>query len=228
MNLRLLATSAIFAGSVLAAGVSSSATTYVDLGESAENFTLYGLGDGYYAIGQGDGTTDGLTSTFTLSGVITGGSPGYSSGTYALVTTYDGVDAPDAGPLAPIGEEIPADPNEFEYAYFDPSTDITLYTYSGGVETHSIPIVVDGGLVSGLTGFSFSAVSSTCTGPVDYCDQEEVGYTPGSSIYGPVTGYVSVSSVPEPTGWVLMLLGSGLAGAAIRSRQGRRGAATRT
>jgi hypothetical protein len=226
MNLRSSAAVATFVGVVLAAGVSLAATTYVDLGESMQDFTLYGDGGGYFAVGQGAGTTDGVTSTFTLSGAITGGSPGVGSGTYSLVTTYGGIDTPDAGPLAPIGVEISGSPDEFEYYYFYPSTNETLNIYNiGGTETQSIPIVVDGGFVNNLTGLSLSFVSTTCSGALASCDQGNVGYTPGSSIYGPVTGYVSVSSVPEPAAWALMLLGVGLAGAAARSRRRSSGAA---
>jgi choice-of-anchor C domain-containing protein len=39
------------------------------------------------------------------------------------------------------------------------------------------------------------------------------------SPYGPVVGAVSVTAVPEPASWALMILGAGAVGASIRRRQ---------
>lgn len=41
------------------------------------------------------------------------------------------------------------------------------------------------------------------------------------SPYGPVVGNVSVTSVPEPASWTLMLLGAGALGGALRARRSR-------
>src|SRR5271154_5924031 len=97
------------AGLTVAAASAHAGTIDIDLGASSQNFTLYGMGGspvnsgfGTYTVGQGSSTFDGTTSTFTLSGSITGGSPGFNSGTYSLVTTYLGADSPTGGPNAPF------------------------------------------------------------------------------------------------------------------------------
>jgi uncharacterized membrane protein len=205
-------------------GPARAATDYVTLGASTETFTLYGMGEtspgsgvGTFTVGQGASTFDGATSTFTLSGAITGGSPGYDSGTYAFVTTYTGANAPTAGPNAPTAQSNPFNTNEFYYTGLDPSTTITLDLFTPG-GNYVEPLVTGGSFVAG-TGFSFQFVNTNCTG-VPFCGQNEVGITPGSSIYGPVTLYVDFPAVPEPAAWALMLVGLGAVGAAMRSRRG--------
>ena len=41
----------------------------------------------------------------------------------------------------------------------------------------------------------------------------------GNSPYGPALDNVSITSVPEPATWGMMLLGFGLVGAGVRSRR---------
>jgi hypothetical protein len=215
----------IAAAAALGASVSAQAgTIFVDMGQSAENFTLYGMGAspanmgfGTYTIGQGSSVFDGVTSTFTLSGNITGGgSPGYTSGTYAFVTTYDGADTPTGGPNAPQAFSNPASPEEFFYSSLAPSTSMTLDLFGTPSGDHVIPLVTNGNFDG--PGFSFAFASTMCTG-VATCDQALVGLTPGSSIFGPVTISVSVTTVPEPATWAMMLVGFGGLGAAMRARR---------
>ena len=137
---------------VSAAGNASSATITVDLGPSSQDFTLYGLGAlgasgiGFFAVGQGAGTYDSGTdtSTFTLSGAITGGSPGYDSGTYAFVTAYAGADTPAPGPNSPVAQSNPSNTNEFYYDFLDPSTTMTLDLFGTPTGDHVIPLVAGG------------------------------------------------------------------------------------
>jgi hypothetical protein len=201
------------AGLTVAAASAHAGTIDIDLGASSQDFTLYGMGAsssnggfGTYTVGQGSSTFDGTTSTFTLSGSITGGSPGFDSGTYTFVTTYLGADTPTAGPNAPFAFANPADPEEFFYASLAPSTSMVLDLFGTPTGDHVIPLVT-AGMFDG-PGFSFLFASTTCTG-IAVCDQAGVGLTPGSSIFGPVTIGVSITTAdtPEPSTWAMMLLG---------------------
>jgi hypothetical protein len=201
------------AGLTVAAASAHAGTIDIDLGASTQDFTLYGMGGspsnggfGTYTVGQGSSTFDGTTSTFTLSGSITGGSPGFGSGTYAFVTTYLGADTPTAGPNAPFAFANPADPEEFFYASLSPSTSMVLDLFGTPTGDHVIPLVT-AGMFDG-PGFSFAFVSPSCTG-IALCDQAGVGLTPGSSIFGAVTIGVSITTAdtPEPSTWAMMLLG---------------------
>jgi hypothetical protein len=111
---------------------------------------------------------DGTTSTFTLSGSITGGSPGFNSGAYAFVTTYLGADTPTAGPNAPFAFANPADPEEFFYDSLAPSTSMVLDLFGTPTGDHVIPLAT-AGMFDG-PGFSFGFVSPSCSGIVG-CDQ---------------------------------------------------------
>ena len=226
---------------VLVGGFSATAamadTINVDLGPSAEAFTLYGQGFsgeystdgtdtplGSFTDSQGASTYDAMTdvSTFTLTGLITGGSAGYDAGTYTFTTQYSGVSDPQGGPGAPQEISQSGNPNQFEYAYLDPSTQITL-TLNTASGVYLEPLVQDGNFVAG-TNFGFAFTTAVCTG-VDVCTQNDVGLTPGSTISGPVTTFASfsgptivppVSAAPEPSSWALMILGLGGIGCAFR------------
>lgn len=214
MSIKALIAATAFAGilAVSVAETASAATIFVDLGASSQDFTLYGLGPvspgvGSFTVGQGSSVYDAgtNTSTFTLSGTITGGSTGYDSGTYSFVTTYTGLDTPQGGPNSPIAQSNPADTNEFFYDFLDPSTTMTLNLFGTPTGDHSIALVAGGNFVAD-TGFSFAYVSTDCTG-VSSCGQNNVGLTPGATIFGPVDVFASFSTVPEPSTWALMLLG---------------------
>jgi hypothetical protein len=221
MNSRI----AILAGLLsLAAGSASADTIFVDLGASSQDLTLYGTGAvasgiGGFTVGQGSSTFDGATSTFTMSGSITGGSTGYSSGTYSFITTYLGSNTPLPGPNAPTAQSNPSDTNEFFYDSLAPSTTITLDLFGTPTGDHAIPLVVGGDFVTD-TGFSFLYVSTNCTG-VSVCDQNTVGLTPGATIFGPATISASfTTAVPEPSTWAMMILGfCGLGFMAYRRKQ---------
>ncbi|MBV8103775.1 MAG: PEP-CTERM sorting domain-containing protein [Hyphomicrobiales bacterium] len=213
-------------------GTASAATLFVDTGPSSQNFTLYGQGAyspglGSFTIGQGAGSYDSgtNTSTFILSGAITGGSPGLNSGTYEFITTYSGNDTPEAGPNAPQGHSNPSNSNEFFYSLLDPSTTMTFDLFGTPTGNHVIPLVAGGSFLG--PGFGFSFTTASCTGsPMGGCGQNNVGLTPGTSIFGPVDISVSFSSalVPEPSTWALLFLGfAGLGFAGYRkAKTGRR------
>jgi PEP-CTERM motif len=195
-------------------GAASAGTLFFDLGPSTENFTLYGIGPvsvgiGGFTVGQGSGVFDSTTdtSTFTLSGSITGGSPGFDSGTYAFVTTYSGADTPMGGPHSPYAQSNPSNTNEFFYDLLDPSTTMTLDLFGTPTGDHAISLVVGGNFVAG-TSFGFTYTSTSCDGSPPSCTQNNVGLTPGASIFGPVTISASITTaVPEPSTWAMMLIG---------------------
>jgi hypothetical protein len=212
-------------------GAASASTLFVDTGPSSQNFTLYGQGAyapglGSFTIGQGAGTYDSgtNTSTFILSGAITSGSPGLNSGTFEFITTYSGPDTPEAGPNAPQAESNPSAPNEFFYSLLDPSTTMTFDLFGTPTGNHVIPLVAGGSFLG--PGFSFGFTTANCTGsPMGGCGQNNVGLTPGTSIFGPVDISVSFSSalVPEPSTWAMMLLGfAGLGFAGYRKTKSGR------
>ncbi|HEY7900832.1 MAG TPA: PEPxxWA-CTERM sorting domain-containing protein [Caulobacteraceae bacterium] len=209
------------AAAVAIAGAAGASTVTVSLGQSAQNFTLYGQGAyapglGSFTVGQGAGSTAAGVSTFILSGAITGGSAGYNSGTYEFITTYNGADSPTAGPNAPQARSNPSFPNEFFYSHFDPSTDMVLELFGTPTGNHIIDLVTNG--VFDGPGFGFSFVTASCTG-VDVCDQNTVGLTPGATIGGPVDISASFAAVPEPATWAIMLAGFAGLGAALRRRR---------
>ncbi len=217
------------AATALFAATQASAVN-VSLGASSQLLTLYGLGPamsdpalGTFKVGQGSSSFDGTTSTFTLSGAIAGGDPGYNSGTYSFVTTYAGAAGPTAGPNAPRAISNAANPLFFNYSFIDPSTTITLFLNTPG-NAYEIPLFANDNFVAG-TSFGFLFTSAACTG-VLLCTQNGVGLTPGATIFG--TSTISVSfpdnvtplpGVPEPAAWAMMVAGFGLAGGAMRRRK---------
>jgi hypothetical protein len=226
----LMKTAAVI--SLLSAAPVSAATIVVSLGPSAQNFTLYGIGPlasnparGTFNLGQGSSVFNAATntSTFTLTGAITGGTAGYNSGTYSFVTTYAGLNTPQAGPNGPSAVTTVADPNFFNYLFISPTTTMTLNLFlpSGTV---SQQMFAADNFVPG-TNFSFLySGATTCTGLGALpCNMLNTGRTPGSTMSGPVTISASFTvpdaPVPEPATWATMLAGFGLMGAAMRRKQ---------
>src|ERR1017187_7154077 len=115
MNPKLAILAGIFAAAaaVSVVGTNARADTIINLGQSTELFTQYGLGEtspgsniGQWSMAQGAGSNDGTTSTYTLSGsILSTNLAGFTSaGTYSFVTTYTGPLAPSGN--APIGVAI--------------------------------------------------------------------------------------------------------------------------
>jgi len=206
------------------------ANTVIDLGTSTQNFTEYGRGvngsgDGTYTLGQGSSSFNNITntSTFTLSGSIASSNlAGFGSGTYSFVTTYSGADSPTAGPNAPQAVTSAPNSNFFFYSALDPSTTMTLFLQNG-VNTFTQALVTGGNFVTG-TGFSFAFTgNAVCTGSPPSCTPADVGNTFGSSLSSQTTIDVtinSVSAVPEPSTWAMMILGfAGVGFMAYRRKQ---------
>ncbi len=221
-------TTTLVAVAALALGAVASAqagTTVISLGQSAENYVLYGQGAVSPGVGgftnqQGAEVYNPITNTTTdsLTGLISGSSdPGLASGSYDFVTTYTGT------PIGLGGSEVQSQSNPanllyFFYSSFDPSLDMTLYLTGTPTGSHTLSLVTSGAFDG--PGFSFLYASAQCTG-VAVCTQNNVGLTPGSSQYGPVTISVSyaTAAVPEAATWALMLAGAAAVGGALRRRR---------
>jgi PEP-CTERM motif len=205
----------VLVGGILATVLAGSAeATTVNLGPSTENFMEYGMGpvggpgsNSSYTFGQGAGTTNGATSTFTLSGSIASSDlAGFSAGTYTFVTTYSGTDSPTGGPNAPQGQATFGS-NQFFYSFLNPSTSMTL-NLTNGANTFSEALVTAGNFVPG-TNFFFSFTNDQCTGlGAATCSPANVGQTPGSTLFTPTDITASfTTAVPEPSTWAMMILG---------------------
>lgn len=217
-------------GSVLLAIICGSPAAAIDvsLGASSELLTLYGLGPssnpalGTFAVGQGSSSFDGTTSTFTLSGAITGGDAGFNTGTYEFVTTYAASDTPQAGANAPSARSNAMNLLFFNYTSLDPSTTITLFLDTPS-QDYVIPLFADDNFVPG-SNFFFLFANTTCTGVVT-CNQNLVGLTPGATIFGPTTLTASftvanpVNGVPEPSTWAMLTVAFGAVGVVARRRR---------
>ncbi len=202
-------------------------TTTINLGQSTENYVLYGqgavsLGVGSFTNQQGVETYNSVTNTTTdsLTGLISSSSnPGLASGTYDLVTTYTGTSVGSGGTEIQ-SQSNPAFLNDFFYSYLDPSVDMTLYLTGTPSGAHKIALVTDSAFAG--PGFSFAYTVASCSG-VAVCGQNNVGLTPGASEYGPVTTSVSYTvatgGVPEPAAWALMLAGAAVIGGSLRKRR---------
>ncbi len=160
----------------------------VNLGQSAESFTMAGSGPssaglGQYVITMGACSAGGGNTTCTLSGSFTGSTPGFTSGTYSLVTTYVGT-----GSTPFLGVEQAAGSNYFAFSSATQTATINLnLTTSTG--TVVVPMLVSSQFVTGATFNLLFTGSAACGGTtVSGCNVAQVGITAGSNITGPVTG----------------------------------------
>jgi hypothetical protein len=204
----------VAAAAILVTGTSARADTIIDLGQSSEQFTQYGIGPtssssnvGQWSIAQGTGMNDGTTSTYTLSGsILSSNLPGFdSNGTYTFVTTYPGALAPSG--TAPLGVAIGPGSNTFTYENLDPLTTMTL-TLSEGGKIFTEALFANNSFNGNNFSFADSGPSSCGGVAVNVCDPAHVGVTNGASFSSAVTIDVDIpAAVPEPSTWAMMILG---------------------
>lgn len=173
---------------LLTALVARADSVTVNLGQSAQSFAMAGSGPnasglGQYVITMGACGVSGGNTICTLSGSYTGTTPGFTSGTYSLVTTYVG-----AGPTPFLGVEQAAGSNYFAFSSA-PQTATIVLNLSTPTGTAVVPMEASSQFVTGATFNLLYNASATCSGTaVSACDVAQVGVTNGSSITGPVTG----------------------------------------
>jgi hypothetical protein len=193
-------------------------TITVNLQASTQNYTLNGAGgfDGYgtYFADPGSCVTGATDTTCTLSGIYSGTTPGYTGGSYSLVTTFDNS---ESGLPAMSSTQVAVDGGNYFTMGPNFSSDVNITLYLNGTDT--VPVAVNGTFVA--DSLSISATNPTCEGLPQgvACTQGNVGMNPGSSISSPVTETLAFESpVPEPQ-W--LALGGLIPGALMVFRRRR-------
>jgi hypothetical protein len=177
----------LLGGLLLTPFLAQAASVTVNLGQTAQNLTLAGLGPnasglGTYSVTMGACTPAGGNTTCILSGAFTGTTPGLTTGTYSLATTYTGT-----GPTPLRGVQQAAGSDFYAFSFIPADTTMTLTLVSPG-GTVVVPIFAGGHFVTGAT-FGFVYSSDMCSGtPVSSCSVGQVGLTAGAVITGLSTG----------------------------------------
>jgi hypothetical protein len=186
-------------GALLVAPFAQAVTITVNLGQSAQNETLTGIGPNSTGLGQyyltfGTCTASGGSTTCVLTGSFTSSAAGLTSGTYTLVTTYVGT---GTSPL----QGTQTTPGAITW-YFStvPATSTMTLTLVASSGTTVVPILAGGQFPSGAgIGFAFGA-QVTCGGtPVSPCSVASVGVVAGATIMGPPTALATFDSGSEQT-----------------------------
>ncbi len=185
----------------------------INLGQSSQNYSFTGIteisGIGYWYVQQGDCSASGGNTVCNLTGNYTGTTPGFTSGTYDLVTTYNGT-APFNLPLIGLsGAPTPligasqstGDPNAFSFFDIEDGAVITLDLNETSGPQYVIPMF-NGSIFT--NGYFVNFASESCTplpsgAPCDLIDVAAFG----GITQGPVTGganfLLSTATTPGPT-----------------------------
>ena len=202
---------ALLAALALSTPLARATPVQVNLGNSAQNYTLVGTGavngNATYDNYQGACTAGASFTTCVLSGDYTGTYAGYTSGTYSLVTTFA-----NGSPLESTSYSPPNE-NYFELTSLGSDTSVYLDLTETGGMVYDIPIIVDSTQIP-TSNYNLDDVSETCGGTSlngAPCTQYNVGLVDGATYYGPVYGnsvFDSTSIAPEPS--PLILLGTAM------------------
>ena len=178
----------VLGGLLLTPFLAQAASVTLNLGQTAQNFTMTGIGPngsglGQYFVTMGACTPSGGNTTCILSGSFTGTAPGLTSGTYSLNTTYVGT---GTSPLQGVQQAPGSIYFSFSSIPASATMTLTLVSSSGTVV---VPIEANSQFAPGATfGFLYGS-SATCSGAaVSPCSVATVGLTAGAVITGPVTG----------------------------------------
>lgn len=172
---------------VLAVGAQAASVT-INLGQTAQNFTMAGTGPngsglGTYVVTMGACTASGGNTSCTLSGNFTGSTPGFTSGAYTLVSTYSGT---GASPF--LGVQMAAGSNYFNFSSIPQTATMTLTLISAS-GTFVAPLESGSQFAAGASfGFVYGGGATCTVVSTANCNVSQVGLTLGSSITGPVTG----------------------------------------
>ena len=179
-------------GALVAAPFAQATNVTINLGQAAQNLTLNGLGAngsglGQYLVTLGSCNSVGSSVNCTLSGSFTGASPGFTSGTYSLVTSY--ISSGGTNPFQGI-EQAPGS-NLFSFSAV-PSTGTITLTLVTSTGTTVVPVLQNNQFVNGATVGFIYGLGATCTvvSPAN-CSVAGVGAAAGSSITGQPTGSAS-------------------------------------
>jgi len=191
----------------------STITVNVSLDASAQNYVATGIGPNFFGdsqwfIQQGSCSASGGNTTCNLTGAFTGTTPGFTSGTYDLVTTYAGT---GPSPLQGTSTLPPPSDNSFFFSFIPAGTLITLdLTPTGGAES-MIPMFNGTFFVNGYSVFFTEDTAANCSGTaVPFCTFGEVGQTPGAVFSSPVTGnatFTETIATPEPSTLAFFAIG---------------------
>jgi len=179
-------------GLLLTSFTAQASSVTLNLGQTAQNVTLAGLGAnasglGRYNVTLGTCTPAGGNTTCILSGSFTGTDAGFLSGTYSLATTYVGT---GTSPLQGVQQSAGSDLYSFSSIPSTATMTLTLVSSSG---TTVVPIESGSQFAAGATfSFFYGAGAATCTGSaVSSCSVSSVGLVAGSVISGQSTGSAS-------------------------------------
>jgi hypothetical protein len=179
----------VLGGLLLTPFLAQAASVTVNLGPSAQNITLVGLGPnssglGQYSITLGACTPAGGNTTCILSGTFTGTTPGLTSGTYSLATNYVGT-----GPTPMQGVQQSAGSNFWLFSSVPATLTVTLTLVSSS-GTVVAPIISGGQFAAGAAiNFLYDPQPGVCSGtPVSQCSVSQVGQAAGAVEAGPSSG----------------------------------------
>ncbi|MEO8812788.1 MAG: PEPxxWA-CTERM sorting domain-containing protein [Caulobacteraceae bacterium] len=197
-------------------GAAFAAALSVAVGAQAANLVLDGdfsnpSGGGSY-VTYGGGSTMGPW-------LVTGGSVDLIGGYWQSPTAGGGSIDLDGGSPGGLSQSLSLGAGNYVLTYFLSGNP------DGGAGTKTVSVAVGGGsqTASFTTGSNTHAdmmyipetLNFTATGPTTLTFTSLDGGGP----FGPVIGGVSITAVPEPAAWILMIGGFGLVGIAMRRRQ---------